>query len=66
MLAFGWDMLEIAIVREASMHLPPRLLIASGIMWHDIDPYNWLNKFYFCMPAVVSIMLLVGMTWCMS
>ena len=25
-------------------------------MWHDMDPYNWLNKFYsFCMAALVGI-----------
>ena len=34
----------------------PRLLITSGMMWHDIDPYDWLNKFYgFYMAAVVGI-----------
>ena len=25
-----------------------RLLITSGMMWHDTDPYDWLNKFYNC------------------
>ena len=35
---------------------PPRLLIISGVMWCDIDPYDWLNKFYgFYMAAVVGI-----------
>ena len=35
---------------------PPRLLVTSGMMWCDIDPYDWLNKFYgFYMVAVVSI-----------
>ena len=35
---------------------PPRLLITSGVMWCDIDPYDWLNKFYgFYMAAVVGI-----------
>ena len=35
---------------------PPRLLITSGIMWCDIDPYNWLNKFYgFYMAVIVDI-----------
>ena len=34
----------------------PRLLITSGMMWCDIDPYDWLNKFYgFYMAAVVDI-----------
>ena len=22
---------------------PLRLLITSGVMWHDMDPYDWLN-----------------------
>ena len=36
--------------------LPPRLLITSGVMWCDIDPYDWLNKFYgFNKAVVVSI-----------
>ena len=35
---------------------PPRLLITSGAMWCDIDPYDWLNKFYdFYMAVVVGI-----------
>ena len=35
---------------------PPRLLITSGVIWCDIDPYNWSNKFYgFCMATVVDI-----------
>ena len=34
----------------------PRLLITSGMMWCDIDPYDWLNKFNgFYMAAVVGI-----------
>ena len=28
------------------MCLPPRLLITSDMMWHDKDPYNWLNNSY--------------------
>ena len=35
---------------------PPRLLITSGMMWCDIDPYNWLNTFYdYYMAVVVGI-----------
>ena len=35
---------------------PLRLLIISDIMWHDMNPYDWLNKFYnFYMTAVVII-----------
>ena len=34
----------------------PRLLITSGMMCCDIDPYDWLNKFYgFYVAAVVGI-----------
>ena len=34
----------------------PRLLITSGVMWCDIDPYDWLNKFYgLYMAAVVGV-----------
>ena len=33
-----------------------RLLITSGVMWYDMDSYDWLNKFYSCfMATVVSI-----------
>ena len=36
---------------------PQRLLITSGVMLHDMDPHDWLNKFYSCyMAIVVSIM----------
>ena len=28
------------------MPLPLRLLITSGMMWCDMDPYDWLSKFY--------------------
>ena len=33
--------------------LRPRLLITSGMMWHDMKPYDWLNKFYSCYMAIV-------------
>ena len=33
----------------------PSLLITSGVMWHDMDPYDWLIKFYTCYMAVVVI-----------
>ena len=36
--------------------LLPRLLITSGMMWRDMDPCDWLNKFYSCyMETVVVI-----------
>ena len=34
---------------------PPRLLITSGVMWHDIDPIQLLNKFYSCYMAIVVV-----------
>ena len=35
---------------------PLRLLITSGVMWHDMDPCDWLNKFCsFCMAAIFGI-----------
>ena len=35
---------------------PPRLLITSGMIWCDIDPYDWLIEFYgFYMATVVGI-----------
>ena len=35
----------------------PRLLITSGMMWPDMGPYNWLNKFYSCYMATVVIIV---------
>ena len=62
MPAIGWRawFLRIALSTNVGMHVfvcpPPRLLITSGVMWCDIDPYDWLNKFYgFYMAAVVGI-----------
>ena len=36
---------------------PPRLLITSGVMWRDMDPYDWLNKFYSCYMATVVVIV---------
>ena len=36
---------------------PLRLLNTSGMMWHGMDPYNWLNKFYSCYMATVVIII---------
>ena len=36
---------------------PSRLLITSGVMWHDMDPCEWLNKFYSCYMANVVIIV---------
>ena len=39
-----------------SVYPPLRLLIASEVMWHDMDPYDWLNKFCsFYMTAIDDI-----------
>ena len=36
--------------------LPPKLLITSGVMWHDMNPHDRVNKLYSCyMVTVVSI-----------
>ena len=32
---------------------PLRLLITSGMMWHDITSYNWSNRIYSCYKANV-------------
>ena len=34
---------------------PPRLLITNGVMWHDMNLYDWLNKFYSCYMEIVVI-----------
>ena len=34
-----------------------RLLIASGMMWHDMDPCNWLYKLYSCYMGTVVIIV---------
>ena len=45
-------------LRRVYVCLPPRLLIISDMMWHDMDPYNWLSKFYnFYMRATVGIII---------
>ena len=36
---------------------PPKLLITSGMIWCDMDPYDWLNKFYSCYMATVVIII---------
>ena len=45
------------------MCLPPRLLITSGMMWGDMDPYDWLNKFfsYYYMTRIGSILKRCGL-----
>ena len=36
---------------------PPRVLITSGVMWHDMNPYDWLNKLYSCYMATAVIIV---------
>ena len=43
--------------KSSCVHPPPRLLITSSMLWHDVNPIDWLNKFYnFYMAAVVRIL----------
>ena len=36
---------------------------ASGLMWHVMNPYDWLNKFYsFCMAAIASFVSRHGLS----
>ena len=46
-----------AVCACVHVSLPLRLLITSGMMWCDIDPYDWLNKFYSCCMATIVHML---------
>ena len=39
------------------VHPPPRLLITSGMMWHDMDPTLLVKKFYNCYMATVVIVI---------
>ena len=36
---------------------PPRLLITNGMMWHDMNPIDWLNKFYSCYKEIVVVIV---------
>ena len=36
---------------------PPRLLITSNVMWHDMDPIRLLNKFYNCYMATIVVIV---------
>ena len=37
--------------------LPLRLSISSGVMWRDMNPYDWLNKFYSRYMAIIVIIV---------
>ena len=48
--------LEVCVCVCVSVCPPLRLVITSGVMWCDMDPYDRLNKYYsFCMTAIVGI-----------
>ena len=34
--------------------LPPRLLITSGVMWRDMDPYDWLMGVALALTHVIA------------
>ena len=46
-----WFLNIVSVWMSVWMHvsaLPPRPLITSGMMWCDMNPYDWLKKFYSC------------------
>ena len=45
------------------VRLPSKLLIISGMMWHDMDPYILLNKFYNLYMTAVVVILLVSVAF---
>ena len=61
----GW-FIEINLVRPVYLCFcvsAPRIVITSGMMWRDMDPYDWLKKVYsFNMAAVVNISSRRGLT----
>ena len=53
---------DICMCVHVCMCACPRLLITSGVMWCDVDPYDWLKKFYRSyMAAVVGIASMHGL-----
>ena len=40
-----------------SVCLSPRLLITSGVMWHDMDPMLFVKMFYSCYMATVVVIV---------
>ena len=50
------DSMQIAGMCEC-VCLLPRQLITSGMMWHDINSYSWLNKLYSCYMATLAIIV---------
>ena len=62
-LIYPWSVCVCMCVCMCVSVCPPlRLVITSGVMWHDMDPYYWLNKFYsICMAAILSIVTRHGL-----
>ena len=40
--------------------LPPKLLITSGVIWHDMNPYDLLNKLYSCYNIMVTVVSIIN------
>ena len=48
---------------DMCVYAPLMLLITSGMIWHDIDPYDWLNKLYsFYIAVRVGVVSRHGLT----
>ena len=46
----------VRVCARACVAAPQRLLIASDMMWCDMNLYDWLNKSYnFCIAGIVGI-----------
>ena len=56
-LFLGIDLVhEVCVCVCVSVCPPPSLVLTSGVIWRDMDPYDWLNKYYsFCMAGIVGI-----------
>ena len=44
--------LSVRLSATVCVSTPLRLLVTSGMMWHDMNP-DWLNKFYNCYMEVL-------------
>ena len=54
---------KVCVCVSVSACLPLWLVITSGVMWCDMNPYDWLNRFHsFCMAAIISIISRRGPT----
>ena len=59
--AVAYLVLKINPVWIIGMHVcvcpRPKLLITNGVMWRDLTPHDWLNKFYSCFIATVAVII---------